>query len=328
MILDRAENGRIGHEVHFGAAVLGVAGHEHRRHFHAVHHLEHAILRNTAMELHEPLLAVAAHGEAQPARQRVHARHAHAVQAAGHLVAVLVELAAGVQLRHHDFSSAALRLVLVVHLHVGRNPAAVVGHGNRVVGVNRHVDVVAVPGQRFVDRVVEHLEHEVVQTGAVRRVADVHPGALAHRFQTFEDLDRRGAVAAVIGLRIVLFTHGYLPVLRGHSRGGAVRFSEKSPGRSSFLARPKCRKGTKRAGCRFAIKTPKGLAAPWCVSRCRARQMRIGITTYLNSSFSGTVISALELASPRLTCTVSTFRFASTSSRYVTLKPMSTVSPW
>ncbi|AFJ84374.1 hypothetical protein MYA_0004 [Burkholderia sp. KJ006] len=28
----------------------------------------------------------------------------------------------------------------------------------------------------------------------------------------------------------MLFTHGYLPVLRGHSRGGAVRFSEeKSP---------------------------------------------------------------------------------------------------
>ncbi|ARF83804.1 uncharacterized protein BCN122_I0417 [Burkholderia cenocepacia] len=24
----------------------------------------------------------------------------------------------------------------------------------------------------------------------------------------------------------MLFTHGYLPVLRGHSRGGAVRFSE------------------------------------------------------------------------------------------------------
>lgn len=52
--------------------------------------------------------------------------------------------------------------------------------------------------------------------------------------------------------------------------------------------------------------------------------MRIGITTYLNSSFSGIVINALELASPRLTCNVSTFRFASTSSRYVTLNPTHT----
>ncbi|ESS36749.1 hypothetical protein P355_1926 [Burkholderia cenocepacia KC-01] len=26
----------------------------------------------------------------------------------------------------------------------------------------------------------------------------------------------------------MLFTHGYLPVLRGHSRGGAVRFSERN----------------------------------------------------------------------------------------------------
>jgi hypothetical protein len=41
--------------------------------------------------------------------------------------------------------------------------------------------------------------------------------------------------------------------------------------------------------------------------------MRIGITTYLNSSFSGTVISALELAEAHLH--VSTFRLASTSSR-------------
>jgi hypothetical protein len=35
----------------------------------------------------------------------------------------------------------------------------------------------------------------VVQTGAVRRVADVHAGALAHRLKPFQDLDRPFAVA-------------------------------------------------------------------------------------------------------------------------------------
>jgi hypothetical protein len=56
-------------------------------------------------------------------------------------------------------------------------------------------DVVAMAGQRFVDRVVHHLEHQVVQAGAVGRVADVHAGALAHGFQAFQDLDRALAIA-------------------------------------------------------------------------------------------------------------------------------------
>ena len=127
-------------------------------------------------------------------RQRVHAAHAHAVQAARDLVAVLVELAAGVQLGQRDLGRTALGLVLVVHLHAGRDAAAVVGHGDRVVGVDGDDDVVAVAGQRLVDRVVDHLEHQVVQAGAVGGVADVHARALAHRLQAFEDLDAAFAV--------------------------------------------------------------------------------------------------------------------------------------
>ena len=45
-----------------------------------------------------------------------------------------------------------------------------------------------IAGQRFVDRVVHHLEHHVVQAGAVGGVADVHAGALAHRFKAFRTL--------------------------------------------------------------------------------------------------------------------------------------------
>ena len=50
-------------------------------------------------------------------------------------------------------------------------------------------DVVAVAGQSFVDRVVDHLEHHVVQAGAVAGIADVHARPLAHRFEPFQDLD-------------------------------------------------------------------------------------------------------------------------------------------
>ncbi|MBB5441940.1 hypothetical protein HDG38_000529 [Paraburkholderia sp. WSM4177] len=147
------------------------------------------------------------------------------MQAARHLVAVLVELAAGVQLGHHDFGGAALRIVLVVHLQAGRHAAAVVGDRDRVVRVDDHLDVVAMPGERFVDRVVEHFEHEVVQTGAIRCIPDVHPRPLAHGVQTFEDLDGRGAVA-VIGLRIVRFSHGFFPVLR-YCKVAALYFSKR-----------------------------------------------------------------------------------------------------
>ena len=82
------------------------------------------------------------------------------------------------------------------------------------------------------------------------------------------------------------------------------------------------------ASIRGTLRNAKGALRPLSVLFFGVDQMRIGITTYLKSSFSGIVINALELASPTLTCNISTFRFASTSSKYVTLNPMSIVSPW
>jgi hypothetical protein len=157
----------VGQKVHFGAALFGLARHLHGRHVHAVHLLHQAVLHKALGKFNAVHLAVAPHRQAQPFAQRVHAAHAHAVQAARHLVAVLVELAAGVQLGQRDFGRAALGLVLVVHLHPGGDAAAVVHHADRVVGVDGHHDVVAVAGQRFVNRVVHHLKHQVVQAGAV-----------------------------------------------------------------------------------------------------------------------------------------------------------------
>jgi hypothetical protein len=185
-------------EVHLGAALVGGAHDLHRAGLKAVDHLDEAVLRHALLEVDLVHLAVAAHGQAQPLREAVHAAHAHAVQAARDLVAVLVELAAGVQLGQRDLGRRALGLVLVVHLHAGGDAAAVVDDGDGVVGVDGDGDVVAMAGQGFVDGVVDHLEDQVVQTGAVRGVADVHARALAHRLQAFEDLD---AVRTVARLR-------------------------------------------------------------------------------------------------------------------------------
>ncbi len=132
------------------------------------------------------------------------------MQTAGDLVAVLVELAARVQFGQRDFGGRALGFVLVVHLHTGRNAAAVVDHTDGVVGVDGDQNVVAVAGQGFVDGVVHHLEHQVVQACAVGRVADVHAGALAHCFQALQDLD--GAFAVGFGCAGLVGVDGGLEV--------------------------------------------------------------------------------------------------------------------
>ena len=79
-------------------------------------------------EAHLVDLAVAADLQLQPGRQRVDHRDADAMQAARDLVGVLVELSAGMQLRHDDFGSRNA----FAGVDIGRNPAPVVDHGARI----------------------------------------------------------------------------------------------------------------------------------------------------------------------------------------------------
>src|SRR5687768_9157716 len=88
---------------------------------------------------------------------------------------------------------------------VDRNATAIVADADGFVGVNGDADLGAMTGQRFVDGVVHHLEHHVVQAGAVIGVTDVHARALAYGIQTFEYLDTRGVV------RVVLVAHAFTP---------------------------------------------------------------------------------------------------------------------
>ena len=177
--LGHGEGLRRRQERHLGAAlVAGVAGDRERRD------------RVAVAELHGVLLAVAPDRQLQPGRQRVDHRDADAVQAAGHLVGVLVEFSAGVELGHDDLGRRdAFALV-----DVGRDAAAVVAHGARAVGIERHHDLGGVAGQRLVDGVVDDLVDHVVQAGAVIGVADIHARPLAHGVEALEDLDRFGAV--------------------------------------------------------------------------------------------------------------------------------------
>ena len=85
-------------------------------------------------------LLVAPDLQLEPLRQRVDHRDADAVQAARDLVAVVVELAASVQHREHDFGRRLAALV-----HDRRGCRAVVDNRDRVVDVDRDVDLDAKP---------------------------------------------------------------------------------------------------------------------------------------------------------------------------------------
>ena len=69
-------------------------------------------------------------------------------------------------------------------------------------------NVIAVTGEGFVDRVVDHLEDHVVQAATIIGVANVHAGTLAHGIQTFQHLDAGGIVR-------LIFAHAFTPDGRG-----------------------------------------------------------------------------------------------------------------
>ena len=105
------------------------------------------------------------------------------VEPTRHLVAIVVELAAGMEDGEDDLGRRASAGVLV-----RRDAAAVVDDGDGVVDVQRDVDLIAEARERLVDRVIDDFVDEVMQPGSPSR-PDVHGRALADSLQPFEDLD-------------------------------------------------------------------------------------------------------------------------------------------
>ena len=162
-------------------------------------------------------LAVAPDLEIEGFRQRVDDRDADAVETTRDLVAVVVELAAGVEHGQHDFGGGSATRMLV-----DRNAAAVVDHRHGIIDVERDVDLIAVAGQRFVDRIVDDLVDQVMEARRTGRT-DVHRRPFANSLQPLEDFDlvravvvgRRpaGAIAvAVAGGRRHAFSSGLRPI--------------------------------------------------------------------------------------------------------------------
>ena len=128
--------------------------------------------------------AVAGDFELEPVGERVDHRHTDAVEAAGNFVSVAIKFSAGVQDGEDDFGGRTL----FRGVHVDRNAAAVVDHGDGIVGVHGDVDFVGVTGHGFVDGIVHNFPHQVVQTHLAGGT-DVHGGTQPNGFEPAEHFD-------------------------------------------------------------------------------------------------------------------------------------------
>ena len=155
--------------------------------------LGHLLGGLAARELHLDDLAVTLDLRDELLRERVDDGDADAVQAAGHLVGVVVELAACVQDGEDDLEG---RLLLGL-VDVDGDATTVIDDGDRVVGMHRDRDLGAVAGHGLVNRVVDDLPHEVVKTRG-RGGTDVHARSHADGLEALEDLDVVSAVVAIV----------------------------------------------------------------------------------------------------------------------------------
>ena len=175
--VDAVEDGGVGPERDRGAGLLRV--------------VQRLVLRegsagDALVEGHPEHVAHLADLDVEPGRERVDDRGADAVQTTGHLVAPPPNFPPACSCGEHQLHGGH---VLAVAL-AGGDAAAVVDDGDAPVGADGHVDAVSVAGQRLVDGVVDDLPDQVVQAALTGR-PDVHARALADRFQSLEDLDRR-----------------------------------------------------------------------------------------------------------------------------------------
>lgn len=78
-------------------------------------------------------------------------------------------------------------------MRVHGHTAAIVGDGQQIAGLERHLNTIGMACNGFVHRVVEHFGGEVVQRPLVG-AADVHARPAPDRLQALQDLNRMGIV--------------------------------------------------------------------------------------------------------------------------------------
>src|SRR5207253_1347258 len=78
-------------------------------------------------------------------------------------------------------------------MNIYRNSTAIVTHRQRSIDMDGHFYFCTKPSEMFIDRIVQYLENQMVQTALIR-IADEHSRPLPDRFETFQFVDLRGVV--------------------------------------------------------------------------------------------------------------------------------------
>ena len=111
------------------------------------------------------------------------------MQTAGIFISALSKFSAGVQICQHELDGRHFPF----WMNINGNAATVIAHGHASIDMHGHFDLVAKTGEMFVDRVVEDLENQVMQTTLIG-VADKHARPFADRFQALQLIDLGGVV--------------------------------------------------------------------------------------------------------------------------------------
>ncbi|MNF76937.1 hypothetical protein D3C84_590630 [compost metagenome] len=113
------------------------------------------------------------------------------MQTAGELVVLVGELAARVEFGEDQLDARNTFFGVNVHRHA----ATIVADFQGMVGMQNDLYRLGMPGQGFVDAVVDDFLGKVVRPTGV----GVHAGAFAHRVEAREDFDGVGVIRASAG---------------------------------------------------------------------------------------------------------------------------------
>ena len=131
-------------------------------------------------ESHVIDLAVTRDFRLEPFRERVRAFSAYAVQAAGIFVGALSKFSAGVQICEYQLDCRHFPLGVNIH----GSSTSVVTHRERSIDMDGHFYFCTKASEMFIDRIVQHLENQMVQTPLIG-IANEHSRPLSNRFETF-----------------------------------------------------------------------------------------------------------------------------------------------
>jgi hypothetical protein len=134
-------------------------------------------------------LAVQVDVDVAPLGKGVYHGHAHAVEAPGNLVGVLVEFAPGVELGHDQLQGADPFFGVDIH---GDTPAIVL-YPDNIVPLQDDQDIIAKALHGFVYRIVYNFIHQVMEAIDAGG-PDIHAGAGPYCFESFEDFNILGRI--------------------------------------------------------------------------------------------------------------------------------------